>query len=93
MSRTHESVLLANYEITQKVETGDTSGGAAPIAGWHSRMFLHHGKEVMEHRFIAHCDKEKASLQTQTNALMSFHEHEQITITREQFEFLKQIWK
>lgn len=91
--RTHESALLANYEIEQKVETGDTSGGGAPIAGWHTRQYLHHGKEVMEKRLIAGCHKDYANLQTQYNALGSFHERESITITREQFEFLKELWK
>lgn len=91
--RTHESVLLANYSVTQKVESGRTDGGAAPLCGWHSRKYMLGDAEVMENRFIVHAWHEKATLQTQTNALGSFHETHSLTITREQYEYLKEIWK
>lgn len=79
--RTHESVLLANYEIEQKVETGEN---------WHARKFLHHGKEVMEDRFLAvFCPSGNVNIHVQCNALGSFHETSSITLTREQFDFLQ----
>lgn len=81
--RTHESVLLANYEVEQVVDKKDD---------WHARKYLHAGKEVMENRVhIVRAIGGNININTSINALGSFHESQSISLTREQFEWLQEI--
>jgi hypothetical protein len=83
MIRTHESVLLANYEIEQKVESKDD---------WHARKYLHKGTEVMEKRVIlVRCASGDYNINVQYNALGSFHESSSITLSKEQLEFIREL--
>lgn len=87
--RTHGSVLRANYPVTEKVEQTQNT-----LVRKYSLL----GHEVMEDRLIATIsgDGNSCDVQTFTQALGSFRGDigaNCYTITREQFEYLKEIWK
>lgn len=87
--RTHASVLKANYPVIEKVvKTPNTF----------ARKYYMADKEIMEDRMIVNIadDKGSCDIQTYSQALGSFRGdlgNNLYTITREQFEFLKEIWK
>lgn len=87
--RTHASVLKKNYLVTERVEK--TSNTLV-------RKYYLGEIEVMEDRVIANISDDGAScdMQTYSQALGSFRGdlgRNIYTITREQYEFLKEIWK
>lgn len=87
--RTHSSVLKATYPVTEKLEK---------TANTLVKKYFLGGHEVMEDRFIANLsdDKESCDVQFYSQALGSFRgdlRNQIFTLTREQFEYLKEIWK
>lgn len=96
--RTHESVLKANYTVTESIEKksiGDYPNGTEIYTYVKSYSVDGQKLPLMERRFIIHisADKQSANFKNQCNALGSYHEQESIEISREQFEYLKEIWK
>lgn len=93
--RTHKSVLLKNYPVKEKLENksyGEYGNGTLSLVSRH--MFLMDELEVYENRALFNIspDKRYCSIQEQHNALGSFHETKTITLTREQFNYLKDAW-
>jgi len=87
--RTHASVLKANYPITEKLEQ---------TANMLVRKYYLGEHEVMEDRLIVQlsADKESCDVQFYSQALGSYRgdlRNQAFTLTREQFEYLKEIWK
>lgn len=87
--RTHGCVIRANYPVTETVEKTATTL---------VRKYLLEGHEIMEDRLIANvaADGDSCDAQFFTQALGSFRGDLRtgfFTLTREQFEFLKEIWK
>lgn len=87
--RTHGSVLRANYPVTEKVEKTQNTLVRKYLLGEH---------EIMEDRLIANisADNESCDVQFFSQALGSFRgdlRNQIFTLTREQFEYLKEIWK
>ncbi len=81
--RSHESVLLANYEIDQIVETGED---------WHRRKYLHAGAEVMMDNInIVRAIGGNININTDCAALGSFHDTQHISLTKEQFLWLQSL--
>ncbi len=79
--RTHELVLTANFDIEERVETGEN---------WHARKYFLNGVEVMEKRVIlVECPSGSVNINTQYNALGSFHETQYISLSREQLDFIR----
>lgn len=87
--RTHASVLKANYPVVEKIEK---------TANTFVKKYTIEFHEVMEDRMITNisADGNSCDVQIYSQALGSFVGdlgNKLYTITREQFEYLKEIWE